>query len=191
MGVICLSSGVLLDAAIGQCKGKEASEQDLLRGMRDTFKAGDLVLGDAFFGSYFLLASLLEKGVDAVFEQMGGRKRTIDFRKGKRLGAKEHLVERLKPKRKPNWMTQAQYDLSPDSLIIRELKTGGKVIITTLLPAKKTSKKQLKALYKDRWHVELDLRNIKTTLGMDTLSCKTPQMIEKEIWIYILAYNLI
>jgi Transposase DDE domain len=191
VGVICLSSGVLVDAAIGQCKGKGTSEQDLLRGMLDTFNAGDLVLGDAFFGSYFLLVSLLEKGVDAVFEQMGARKRTTDFRQGKRLGPKDHLVELRKPKIKPDWMTQAQYDEAPESLIIRELKTGGKVMITTLLSPKQASKKQLKALYKDRWHVELDLRSIKTTLGMETLSCKTPQMIEKEIWVYFLAYNLI
>ncbi len=191
VGVICLSSGVLLDASIGRCKGKGTSEQDLLRNIQDIFNSGDLVLGDAYFGTYFFLVSLLEKGVDAVFEQMGARKRTTDFRKGKRLGPKDHLLELLKPKNKPDWMTQAQYDLAPDSLIIRELKTGGKVIITTLLSPKQASKKQLKALYKNRWHVELDLRNIKTTLGMEKLSCKTPQMIEKEMWIYFLAYNLI
>jgi len=191
VGVLCLSSGALLNASIGPYKGKNTSESDLLRGMLDTFNCGDLVLGDALFGSYFFLASLLEKGVDVVFEQMGARKLSTDFRKGKRLGPKDHLVTLLKPKKKPDWMTQAQYDMAPDTLIIRELKTGGKVLITTLLSPKQASKKQLKALYKSRWHVELDLRNIKTTLGMETLSCKTPQMIEKEMWVYFLAYNLI
>ena len=191
VGVLCLSSGALLNASIGPYKGKSTSESDLLRGMLDTFNCGDLVLGDALFGSYFFLASLLEKGVDAVFEQMGGRKLTTDFRKGERLGTKDHRVKLLKPKEKPDWMTQAQYDVAPDSLVIRELKTGGKVLITTLLSPKQASKKQLKALYKNRWHVELDLRNIKTTLGMEKLSCKTPQMIEKEMWVYFLAYNLI
>jgi DDE family transposase len=191
VGIICLSSGMLLNASVGRYKGKGTSEQGLLRRIQETFKEGDLVLGDAYFGSYFFLAWLLEKGVDAVFEQMGARQRTTDFCKGKRLGSKDHLVELLKPKSKPDWMTQAQYDLAPDSLIIRELKTGGKVLITTLLSPKQASKKQLKALYKDRWHIELDLRNIKTTLGMEILSCKTPQMIEKEIWVYFLAYNLI
>jgi len=191
VGVICLSSGVLLDAAIGQYQGKGTGESSLLRGMLGSFNPDDIVLGDALFGSYFFLAALIEKGVDAVFEQMGARKLSTDFRKGKRLGQKDHLVELFKPKNKPDWMTQAQYDVAPDSLVIRELKTGGKVIITTLLSPKQASKKQLKALYKDRWHVELDLRNIKTTLGMEKLSCKTPQMIEKEMWVYFLAYNLI
>lgn len=191
VAITCLSSGALLNAAIGKCKGKGTSEQDLLRGMLDTFNAGELVLGDAFFGTYFLLASLLEKGVDAVFEQLGGRKRTTNFSQGKRLGSDDHLVELSKPKKKPDWMTQEQYDDAPGSLIIRELKVNGKVLITTLLSPKQASKKQLKDLYKTRWQVELDLRNIKTTLGMETFSCKTPELIEKEMWVYFLAYNLI
>ena len=74
---------------------------------------------------------------------------------------------------------------------MRELYAGGKILMTTLLCAKRTTKAALKALYRDRWHVELDLRNIKTTLGMEKLSCRTPTMAEKEIWIYLLAYNLI
>jgi len=88
-------------------------------------------------------------------------------------------------------MDQAQYDEFPDKLTLRECKVGKKVIVTTLLSEKQTSKKSLAALYKQRWHVELDLRNIKTTLGMELLSCKTPQMNEKEMWVYFLAYNLI
>lgn len=143
------------------------------------------------YGTYFLLASLRERGIDAVFEQMGARKRVTDFRKGKRLGAKDHLVELFKPKKKPDWMGQEYYDSAPDTLIIRELKISQKVVITTLLSPKNASKPELKALYKKRWQIEVDFRNIKTTMGMETLSCKTPEMNEKEIWIYFLAYNLI
>jgi IS4 transposase len=65
------------------------------------------------------------------------------------------------------------------------------VLITTLLSPKDASKAELKSLYKSRWQIEVDFRNIKTTMGMETLSCKTPEMSEKEIWIYFLAYNLI
>ena len=68
---------------------------------------------------------------------------------------------------------------------------GHKILVTTLLSPKEAPKYALKELYKNRWHVELDLRNIKTTLGMETLSCKTPEMAEKEMWVYFLAYNLI
>jgi len=191
VGVICLSSGAILNSALGSFKGKGTGEHSLLRGMLDTFTHGDLVLGDALFGSYFLLAALQEKGVDAVFEQMGARKCVTDFRQGKRLGGKDHLIELSKPKKKPDWMMQEAYENAPNKLTIRELKVKGKVLITTLLSAKTYSKHELSALYKKRWHVEVDLRNIKTTLGMETLSCKTPEMIEKEMWVYFLAYNLI
>ena len=63
--------------------------------------------------------------------------------------------------------------------------------MTTLNCAKKVPKNELKLLYKSRWNVELDIRNIKTTMGMETLSCKTPEMVIKEIWVHLLAYNLI
>jgi IS4 transposase len=191
VGVICLSSGAVLNASIGQFKGKGSDEQSLLRNIIGTFNTGDLVLGDAFYGTYFLLASLRERGIDAVFEQMGARKRVIDFRKGKCLGAKDHLVELTKPKKKPDWMTQEHYDEAPNALLIRELSIKGKILITTLLSPKEASKPELKALYKRRWQIEVDFRNIKTTMGMETLSCKTPEMSEKEIWVYCLAYNLI
>lgn len=100
LGIICLSSGAMLNASLGRFSGKGASEQALLRTLLDTFKPGDVVLGDALFGDYFLFAALLNQGVDAVFEQMGGRKRVTDFRKGTRLGATDHLIERVKPKRR-------------------------------------------------------------------------------------------
>jgi len=191
VGVICLSSGAVLNASIGRFKGKGSGEQSLLRNVIDTFKPGDLVLGDAFYGTYFLLASLRERSVDAVFEQLGARKRITDFRKGKRLGSKDHLIELTKPKKKPDWMEQDQYDSTPETLVIRELCIKGKVLITTLLSPKEASKAELKSLYKKRWQIEVDFRNIKTTMGMETLSCKTPEMSKKEIWIYFLAYNLI
>jgi len=191
VGVICLASGAVLNASIGPFKGKGSDEQSLLRNMLGTFKTGDLVLGDALYGTYFLLASLKDQGVDAVFEQMGARKRTTDLSKGKRLGAEDHLVVLKKPKKKPDWMEQSQYDDSPDTLTIRELKVKGKLLITTLLSPKDASQYDLKTLYKKRWQIEVYFRNIKTTMGMEILSCKTPEMNEKEIWVYFLAYNLI
>jgi hypothetical protein len=68
---------------------------------------------------------------------------------------------------------------------------GGKILITTLRCPKFASKKELKELYKSRWNVELDIRDIKETMGVNILSCKTPDMALKEIWIHLLAYNLI
>jgi hypothetical protein len=74
---------------------------------------------------------MLEKGVDVVFEQQGARKRCTDFRKGKKLGSKDHIIPIPKPKIKPEWMSKDDYDLAPSSLAIRELAVSGKVLITT------------------------------------------------------------
>jgi hypothetical protein len=150
-----------------------------------------LLLGDAYYATYFLLGALQKRGVEAVFEQQGARRRVTDFRRGQRLGARDHLIELHKPVLKPDWMTDTQYARAPETLTVRELATGGKILVTTLLCPKQTPKAALKALYRERWHVELDLRHIKTTLGMERLSCKTPSMAQKEIWVYLLAYNLI
>jgi len=187
VSIICLASGAVLNSRIGPCKGKGSDEQTLLRPMLTTLCSGDVLLGDAYYASYFLLCSLLASGVDGVFEQQGARRRVTDFRKGKRLGPRDHLIELDKPKIKPGWMSQKEYDQAPEMLKLRELRAGGKVLVTTLLCPKVTSKAALKTLYRDRWHVELDLRNIKTTLGMEMLSCRSPAMVEKEIWVYLLA----
>lgn len=191
VGVTCLSSGALIDAAMGGFKGKGTGEQALLRGLLDNFKVGDVMLGDAFYGTYFLLAELQTRDVDALFEQHGSRRRSTDFRRGKKLGSRDHLITFEKPKVRPQWMTTEQYQTAPDTLVVRELEVGGRVLVTTLLCPNITPKNALKELYKRRWQVELDIRNLKTTLGMTTLSCKTPEMGEKEMWVYLLAYNLI
>ena len=191
VGILCLGSGAVLNAAIGSYQGKGSDEQALLRSILDTLESGDLLLGDAYYTSYFLLCELRARGVEAVFEQQGARRRSTDFRCGQRLGPRDHLIELHKPKLKPDWMTEEYYAQAPQSLTVRELRTGGKTLVTTLLCPKQTPKSALKALYRERWHVELDLRNIKTTLGMEMLSCKTPAMALKEIWVYLLAYNLI
>ena len=191
VGILCLGSGAVLNAAIGRYRGKGGDEQSLLRSMLGTLEAGDILLGDAYYATYFLLCDLHSRGVDGVFEQQGSRKRSTDFRRGQRLGQRDHLITLSKPKIKPDWMAQADYDHAPDTLTVRELHTGGKTLVTTLLCPKQVPKSAVQALYKSRWHVELDLRNIKTTLGMEMLSCKTPAMAEKEIWVYLLAYNLI
>jgi hypothetical protein len=191
VGITCLSSGAVLDAVMGAYKGKGTGEQALLRTMIDTFEKDDVVLGDAFYATYFLLAELMSRGVDAVFEQHGSRRLVTDFRRGKRIGTRDHLITLTKPKKRPDWMTPEQFAAAPDTIITRELDVGGRVLVTTLLCPEITPKTTLKELYKRRWNVELDIRNIKTTMGMVTLSCKTPEMVEKEMWVYLLAYNLI
>lgn len=191
VGILCLGSGAMLNAAIGRYQGKGGDEQTLLRSILETLERGDLLVGDAFYATYFLLCTLRELGIDAVFEQYGARQRRTDFRCGQRLGPRDHLIVLHKPPHKPDWMTQADYDQAPATLMARELRTGGKTLVTTLLCPKDTHKSALKALFRSRWQVELDLRNIKSTLGMERLSCQTPTMAIKEMWVHLLGYNLI
>ena len=190
VGITCLASGAVLNAAVGRFNGKGGDEQTLLRSIQDTFESGDLIMGDAFFPTFFFIAAMQAKGVDILMEQLGARKRVTDFRRGWKLGQRDHLITLNKPK-KPDWMDHAMYDAAPDTLVVREFKAGGKIIVTTLLDPKITRKTELKMLYKQRWDVELDIRHIKETMGMNILSCKTPAMVLKEIWVYLLAYNLI
>lgn len=191
VGITCLSSGALLDSAMCPVSGKGNDEQSLLRTMIKTFENNDILLGDAFYATYFLIAELHEMGVDAVFEQHGSRKRSTDFRRGKKLGSKDHLIDINRPRSPPAWMSQETFDSMPETLTVRELNVKGKTLITTLCCPVTATKEDLKNLYKSRWNIELDIRHIKTTMGMDALSCLSPDMAEKEIWVYLLAYNLI
>jgi hypothetical protein len=191
VGIVSLATGSLIDAAISPFRGKGACEQTLLRSLLHRFRPGNVVLADAFYSTYFLIAHMLAHGIDIVFVQHGARTRTTDFSKGVQLGKNDHLITLVKPKQKPEWLDQDAYDSTPDSLCIREFKAAGKTLITTMTCAKTHSKKELGNLYKKRWHVEVDLRNLKSTMGLETLSCKTPEMAIKELWVYFLAYNMI
>ena len=191
VAMICYSTGALLSASVGPFKGKETGEQALLRQQLSTLNPGDLLLGDAIYGSYHLLWYCQKAGIDVLFEQFGARQSTVDFRTGKKIGAKDHLITLKKPKRKPDWMKKEEFDEMPDTLTLREIRAGKKVLITSLFCPKKFTRTMLKKLFEERWHVELDLRNMKSTLGMDFLKCKSPDMILKELWVYFLAYNIL
>ena len=191
VGITCLSSGVVLDAAIGRFNGKGGDEQTLLRSIEGTLESGDVLLGDAFYPTYFFIARMQAQGVDILMEQQGARKRVTDFRCGKHLGARDHLISLSKPKIKPDWMSETAYKAAPERLVVREFKANGKIMVTTLTCPKNASKRALNTLYQQRWNVELDIRHIKDTMGMNVLSCKTPEMVIKEIWVCMFAYNLI
>lgn len=191
VGITCLASGALLNAAMGRFNGKGNDEQSLLRSIQNDFKPGDIVMGDAFFATYFFIAEMQARGVDILMEQHGSRQKVVDFDLGKSMGEKDHLIVIHKPKTCPSWMSQQRYDTSPSSLTVREVKVSGKVLVTTMNCPNYAHKNELKKLYRQRWNIELDIRDIKTTMGMNILGCKTPDMVIKEIWVYLLAYNLI
>jgi IS4 transposase len=186
-----------LGLAVGPYQGKQSGEPSLFRTLLDQLAAGTVVLGDRFYCSYFMMALLQERGVDAVVRLHQARR--SDFRQGRRLGPDDHLIVWLKPQR-PEWMDADTYAAMPASIQLREIRKkvstpGYRVkslnVVTTLLDAETYSTEDLAELYHQRWHVELDIRAIKTTLKMDELRCLTPFMVEKEIWAHFLGYNLI
>lgn len=195
--VICFVTGVVLKFAMAAFSGKETGEHALLRQVLDSFDSGDIVLGDAYFPSFFLVCELIKRGVDFVFPAHAARHR--DFRSGKKLGGKDHVASWRKPS-KPEWMDQEEYDTYPESVAVREVevidekpgfKTKKRVLVTSFLNEKDVTKKDLSDLYGFRWFVELDIRSIKSVMRMDILRSKTPEMIQKEIWSRLLAYNLV
>jgi len=187
--VICLATGAALDMAVGPHSGKGTGELGLVRRLLKGFRPGDVMLADALYCNYFLIAALMGAGVDVLFEQNGSR--ITDFRRGQSLGTRDHLVHWPKPAARPEWMTPEQYAGFPDELTVREARVAHQVLVTTLLDHRQISKDDLSELYAQRWNVELDLRNLKTTTGMDVLSCQTPQMNDKQLWVHLLAYNVI
>jgi hypothetical protein len=197
VAVFDLVSGALTTLGVGRYQGKATGEMALFRQQQHHVQRGDVVLADCYYSSYWTIAGLREQGLDYVGRQH--HRRTTDFRCGKRLGREDHRVEWGKPV-KPAWMDQPTYAGLPEQLTVRELRvrvgrrgfrTRVFVVVTTLLDAILYSAHDVADLYGQRWHCELDLRSIKAALGMDVLRCRTPEMVRKELWMYVLAYNLI
>ena len=179
---------------------------------------GDILIADDSFSGYTHLAMLQNKGLHGLFPVH--HLRIVDFKKGrpyrgqgqdgvkgmphsrwiKSLGKEDQLVEYFKPKDKPAWVSQEQYDALPDSIIVRELRRTvvrpglGKitlVMVTTLLDAKKYTVKDLLELRLRRWDVETNIGHMKTTMKMDVLRCKSEQGVRKELAMFALTYNLV
>ncbi len=197
VAIISLATGAVRDLAIGPCKGKRTGETSLLRSMMGRIKAGSILVGDRSFASYFGIAQLLQGQVDGVFRMHQRRK--LDFRRGRCLGVTDHVVRWRKPQR-PEWMDEATYALMPDEISVRELRfkvtqVGYRVheitLATTLLDPIAYTQDDLAKLYLGRWNAELDLRSIKIVMQMDVLRCKRPELVDKEIWVHMLVYNVI
>lgn len=192
-----LSVGTVLDLEIRRWAGKFQSELAMLRDMIAGLDAGDVLLTDRYLCSYMEIALLKQQGVDFVGRMHSQRK--VDFRRGQRLGRFDHVVQWSKPAR-PEWMSREQYATIPATLSIREfryriVRPGYRprtiVVATTLLDDEQYSVADISKLYRLRWDAEINLRSLKTIMNMDVLRCQTPEMVRKEIWAHLLAYNLI
>lgn len=196
--LFCLATASVLEAAIGPYGGKKSGELTLFRSMQDPFDPGDILLGDRLFCTYADIARLKSRGVDVVFRLNAQRR--ADFRRGRRLGPDDHVVSWRKPRSCPEWLSAAEFAALPDELSLREVRvrvtTPGYrvktvIVVTTLTDPVEFSRDDVAALFRQRWHVELDLRSIKAVMNMDVLRCLTPSMVRKEIWMHLLAYNLL
>ena len=195
--LLSLATAMCGGLAYGPYEGKETGETALLRSLLERLPRGSVLLADRFYCSYFMVALLRERGVDVVMRIH--QRRDVDFRRGCRLGREDHRVLWYRPDR-PEWMDEATYQRMPCFMPIREVRAqiaipGFRVdkleVATTLLNAEAYSGEDITDLYHKRWHVELDIRSIKSTLGMEVLRCRTPKMLEKELWVTMLGYTLV
>lgn len=192
-----LATGMVLAMAIGPCAGKETGETALFRTLFEKLKRGDLVLSDRYYGGWFMLAMLRTLGVEFVTRLH--QHRTADFTKGKRLGQGDHLTTWAKPA-KPEWLDQETHDSLPAQLEVREIdvrvnipgfRTESLVVVTSLLDHSVYTRDEIASLYRRRWVIELELRDIKTTMQLAVLRRTRPESVRQELWTGLLAYNLI
>jgi hypothetical protein len=197
--LISLSCGAVLDLGISRYAGKGQGELTSLRKLWDVLSPGDVLLTDALMSTWYEMLTLKQRGVDSV-SRLNKARRQADFRRGISLGKDDHVVRWPKPGPMIRSLDWATYKNLPDYLEVREtrvrveqpgFRTKEIIVVTTLLDPEATTKEDLASLYRSRWSQELDIRDIKITLQMDVLRCKTPALVHKEIWTHLLAYNLI
>jgi len=195
--LLTFATAAVVGLAFGPHQGKETGETALFRQLLDRLRPGDVIVADRYYCSYFMIALLRAHGVDVVFRLH--QRRNYDFRRGQRLGSSDHIVTWTKPAR-PDWLDTETYARLPDTLTLRELRVmvtqpGYRsreiVVATSLVDAARYAKSAIADLYQQRWHAELDIRAIKQTLCMEHLSCKTPAMVRRELWVHFLGYNAV
>lgn len=199
--VVSLSCGALLDAAFSSIRGKETGEPALLRSLISSFKRGDVLLFDRYFSGYFNLAFLVHHGIDVVVRQHHMRN-DYSMTQVKRFSDNDRIVALRRPFRRSfDWkQCPLEYDQFPPAMLLREVtfhvrRAGFRPrvfgVLTTMLNPAEYSCDDILRLYAARWNVETDLLNMKVALSMDSLRCKTPDMIRKEIWAHLMAYNFV
>jgi hypothetical protein len=192
-----LSCGAVLELGMCSNSGKGHSELGMLRQLWGFLRPGDVVLSDRYMCAWYEIFMMKQRGIDSVTRLHHCR--TADFRRGKRLGKGDHIVQWRRPGRIRTIDLQSQKQL-PEWLLIREtlvqvqqpgFRSQNIIVVTTLLDAAEVTASDLADLYRARWNAELDFRSLKQTMQMDILRCKTPELVRKEIWTHVLAYNLI
>jgi hypothetical protein len=190
-----LSSGAISQVVMADWRNHDAR---LLRQAWDWLHPGDVLLVDRAFGDYVTLATLPSRGVDVLARMHGARR--VDFRCAqKRLGPKDALFEWRKGYQQSDILTDQEWAQLPEQITVRIIRFVARIrgrtvrvtLVTTLLDPVLYPAKELIALYRRRWQLELTLRHLKTTMGMEQLRCQSPAMARKELLAYLVAYNLI
>jgi Transposase DDE domain len=192
--LLSLATGACHDLAVAPYAGKGTGETTLLRRMYDALSPGDVVLADALFDNYFLACELRSRGLELVARVQAERvgSRTVES------GPDGGVILWRRPN-KPRGMTGEQYRRYPEALLMRQVAVDARgkdnraerfKVVTTILDAS-VDGRQISDLYERRWSGEIDIRSTKATMQMDVLRCKTPEMVHKEIWAHLLAYNLL
>ena len=195
--IISLATACVMDLAIAPYQGKETGESALLRSMLGSLSHGDIAVMDRYYCSFLMIALLLGQGTHTCARKH--HLRHSDFRRGRRFGKYDHLIVWNRPQR-PAWMEEEAYRKIPETLVLRELRfsvvepgrrTQSIDVITTLIDAEEHSQDDIAELYGFRWNSELDIRSIKSSLNLGHVRCKSPEMVHREMWTTVLAYNLI
>jgi len=192
--LLSLATGACHDLVIAAYQGKGTGETNLLRQVYDTLRPGDVVLADALFDDYFIACELCMRGIDLVARAQYERVRT----RTAQSRPDDDTIVWERPN-KPRGMTGEKYRSYPEKLTMRQVAVDARdknnrvkqfKVVTTILDVS-IDGKQIGDLYERRWDGEVDIRSIKSTMQMDILRCKTPDMVHKEIWTHLLAYNLL
>lgn len=195
VALFCWSSGALLELA---SSSRQIGELRLFRTLFDCLTSGDVVLGDRLFCSYYDIAALLRRGVDSVFRLHASR--SVDLRRARRIGRNDHVVTWRRPRNVATGVAAKEWATMPETLSVRLVRTtvttpgfrSRKIdVVTTLLDAKAYPADDIADLYRRRWRAEVNLLSFKTTLGLEVLRCRSVAMIQKELRVGQLAYNMI
>jgi hypothetical protein len=194
--VFSLAVGTVLDAALGRYHGRGMGEPSLLRALWPGLAAGDVLLGDRNFCSFWVVAEARSRGVDVVLRLNAAWAKSLRF--CQRLGQGQRRMRLKKPLR-PDWMSKEEYAAVTAELWLRcvavrvrqrGFRTRQLVVATTIWDQEVTAN-DVAELYRHRWQAELDLRSLKGALQMDVLRGRSPEMVRKEIWAHLLVYNVI
>ena len=190
-----LNSGSVLNAVMASLHNHDLR---LLRQLQGELKKGDILLGDRAYGEYTTLATWPNEGVDVVARLH--QKRKVDFRKARRLAKNDALFLWTKGYQQSDVLSPQQWAQLPASITVRIIRFTAAIrghrgrritLVTSLLDPVLYPAEQLIGLYARRWRLELCLRDLKTTMGMERLQCLSPDMVDKELLAYLIGHNLI